>query len=471
MARKVTTNLNGIRAISGIALIVCAAGMAQSNQVAFPGAEGYGAAAVGWKGGEILTVTNLNDAGPGSLRACADNREGTPRVCTFAVSGTIDLEGPVFVRSNTYVAGQTAPGDGIQLRIVDGKAGPLIIKNAHDVVVRFLKVRPGPSKESSSTVDAITIENGERVYLGNLSLAFATDETLAVHVANSTASDITIADNILALSLDRANHPKGRHSKGALICSEEGKTNACGRITMARNLFAHHRDRMPDIKATDLGPVDIVNNVFFNPISQFGEFYDHLGNAEIAYIGNVAQPGPSTKDNRPEAVQAFERIDSARIRIWEEDNLAEAIGRCPLRNMTILDPVAETVRVAPDSWDLSIAPMPAEDTRTHVLAHAGDQIAGRRAPDLLDRRVLDDVMACTGQVIDAVEQVGGWPDMTAIITPPETTDRDSDGLPDQWEATRASLSADTANDPWATDPQSGLSYVETWLAEMAGDPL
>ncbi|MCP6473648.1 hypothetical protein NL509_27780, partial [Klebsiella pneumoniae] len=82
---------------------------------------------------------------------------------------------------------------------------------------------------------------------------------------------------ILAYSLDRANHPEGAHSKGALICSDEGRNPQCGRISLIRNLFAHHRDRNPDVKATAIGPVEIINNIFYDPISQFGEFYDLLG--------------------------------------------------------------------------------------------------------------------------------------------------------------------------------------------------
>jgi hypothetical protein len=89
---------------------------------AFPGAEGYGAKSVGGKGGRVIEVTNLNDSGSGSLRACIEARG--PRTCVFRVAGYIDLESEIII-SHPYltVAGQTAPGDGICLRMRPGTLG------------------------------------------------------------------------------------------------------------------------------------------------------------------------------------------------------------------------------------------------------------------------------------------------------------------------------------------------------------
>ena len=57
---------------------------------AFPGAEGFGDVTVGGRAGRVIEVTNLNDAGPDSLRAAVE-AEG-PRIVVFRQAGTIELE-------------------------------------------------------------------------------------------------------------------------------------------------------------------------------------------------------------------------------------------------------------------------------------------------------------------------------------------------------------------------------------------
>ena len=91
--------------------------VAALSQLAFPTVEGYGRFATGGRGGDVYQVTQLGDAGPGSLRAGIENADG-PRTIVFTVSGTIQLKRPVRVQNQRglTIAGQTAPGDGITLR-------------------------------------------------------------------------------------------------------------------------------------------------------------------------------------------------------------------------------------------------------------------------------------------------------------------------------------------------------------------
>jgi hypothetical protein len=107
-----------------------------SDLTAFPGAEGFGQFAKGGRGGRVIKVTNLNDAGAGSLRAAVE-AEG-PRIVVFDVGGVIRLKSDLKI-ANDYItiAGQTAPGYGVTLR--DGQ----FLIHANHVIVRYLRSRVG----------------------------------------------------------------------------------------------------------------------------------------------------------------------------------------------------------------------------------------------------------------------------------------------------------------------------------------
>ncbi|NVK12682.1 MAG: hypothetical protein HWE35_00715 [Rhodobacteraceae bacterium] len=382
------------------------------------------------------------------------------------MAGTITLDTPVMPGSNLYIAGQTAPGSGIQLR--NGRSGqsPLVIVNTHDLVVRFLKLRPGPSLRPSPVVDALSIENGRRLYFGNLSLMFATDENFSLHVSSGISADITLERSIVAYGLDNSTHPKGKHSKGALICSKEGTGNECGRVTLWGNLFAHNRDRNPDVNGTGIGPVEVVNNIFYNPVSQFGELYDHTGNLRFVYVGNVALTGPSSGARAAWALEAFEFNKDHGITVIARDNIAARRIDCAQgRPFPVLSPLAWLTQAADPGAPESVSAMPARDVLTRIPRLAGDRIAGRRAPDPLDARVLRSLARCEGRVIDAVEEAGGWP----ALSGPVQRDSDGDGMTDAWEQERDGLDPWTADDPWALDSRTGLPAIEAYLAELAGD--
>ena len=86
----------------------------------------------GGRGGKVITVTNLNDRGPGSFREACET--GGARIIVFNVSGIIRLESPIIVRAPyVTIAGQTAPGDGVCI------AGESFWVDTHDVVARHMR--------------------------------------------------------------------------------------------------------------------------------------------------------------------------------------------------------------------------------------------------------------------------------------------------------------------------------------------
>ncbi|QDH72513.1 pectate lyase [Brevundimonas sp. M20] len=425
--------------------------VAQETTVAFPGAEGAGRYAQGGRGGAVLRVTNLNDAGPGSLRAAVE-AEG-PRTIIFDIGGTIRLETPLRIRRGRItIAGQTAPGGGITLR------DHALVIAADDVVVRHIRSRLGD--ESRIESDAVSLERGRRIILDHVSASWSVDETLSAGSRYDPPErglyDVTVQWSVIAESLNHSGHAKGDHGYGSLVRGGHG-----AHFTFHHNLWAMHRARMPrpgnynPPSVDPQGPrFEFRSNVFYDwGGSHAGYNADTESLSTYAFIGNAYIPGPDSTGRR-----AFEESNPLG-RAWFEGNSMDGVTPADPWSL-VKDSDRPNYRLAARPDWAEAAGQTAEAAALSVLDRAG---AGR-VRDAVDARVIAGVRDRTGRIIDSQEQVGGWPELE-----PGTPwiDSDGDGMPDDWERAHGlnpASAADGSND----SNGDGFTNLEDWLNELAG---
>jgi len=204
--------------------------LASPTQIpAFPGAEGFGKYSVGGRGGDVYCVTNLKDAGLGSLRYGIQSAQG-PRTIVFEVAGTIVLKSPLAIeeKSHLTLAGQTAPGKGITLRDQN-----FSIKHSQHIIVRYLRVRLGDeNKKKGSEPDVMTVDYNDQIILDYLSLSWGVD-------GNSDYRGNKNMTLRCSEALNRSLHRKGAHAMATSLRDCFGNTSVHHNIyTTSRN--RHH---------------------------------------------------------------------------------------------------------------------------------------------------------------------------------------------------------------------------------------
>lgn len=444
--------------VYAVVLFALVSACAGPEPKAFPTAEGFGAQAQGGRGGDVYHVTSLGDDGPGSLRACIE--ASGPRTCVFRVGGTIEVNAPLVV-TNPYltIAGQTAPGDGILLRNAEGTRGATISIQSHDVIVRHLRSRPGPSAVSSS-IDAIqVIRNAHDVIIDHASLSWASDENLDIGTdEDQDPYNVTVQWSIIAEGLDNSVHSASKkHSKGILLGSgKAGRPD--NNFTLHHNLIAHNRDRMPDIN--NVGITDVINNVLYNPKSVFGEFWTHYGANYINFVGNYAKRGPDTSSHAQEVDLKPINFD---FKLYLKGNIGPRRPDEFMPEEAILDPEDRRFVVAEPLPAPPVVTVSAEQAYEDVLNFAGATVPKR---DPVDARIVAEVRNRTGRVPDHPDDVGGYPDMQGGPAP---LDSDKDGMPDDWERKRG-LDPYDPEDRNGDADANGYTDLEDYLNELAGDP-
>ena len=477
-------------------MIFCVGGVS-AQQVAFPGAEGFGRYTTGGRGGKVYHVTTLEDNNKeGSFRwACG--RSGK-RTIVFDVSGTIHLTSALKLnKGNVTIAGQTAPGDGICIADY-----PFTIA-ADNVIIRFMRFRLGNKEVAHHEGDGLGGMDKKNIIIDHCSVSWSIDECLSVY----GSEDITVQWCIASQSLRNSGHSKGRHGYG-------GNWGGSG-ASYHHNLLAHHDSRVPR-----LGPrpgtqtderMDLRNNVMYNWAGN--GCYGGEG-MRVNIVNNYYKPGPATRTRNSNVQKRIAKIDIRTTDYTDHDTdnpnewdvMWHVWGKYYVNGN--VNPDYEDV--TGDNWTYGIynqidqsdvdntfddavrdsmrldVPLTFEPVTTHSAEVAYervlDYVGASLHRDWVDELVVGDVrnggVSCTGTssdtkklpgIIDSQDDLkqafpdagddwSAWPDLKSEPAPLDT---DQDGMPDEWEDANG-LDKDNADDGAAV-AENGYTNLENYM--------
>ncbi|MBD2871913.1 FIMAH domain-containing protein [Paenibacillus arenilitoris] len=407
-----------------------------SKLPAFPGAEGFGYATAGGRGGEVYHVTSYELTGPGTFHDAIMTAGDTPRTIVFDISGEITI--PQIVarnKSRITIAGQTAPGEGVTI-----KGNNIRFIESSDIVIRYLRFRIG---KQTFNDDTMYFEDCRNVIIDHSSFSWGTDEVLSIKSKdydNPRSNNITVQWSVISEGLLT-------HSMGGLI---EMNT-----ITMHHNLYAHNNDRNPKTK----GQIDFVNNIVYNwggfPYVAGGESGTKgYGNV----VGNYFVAGRNSADPEYAVVRGNENYQ-----VYLADNRIDGNKNGRLDGTDAGTGIIEAERpsvVVPDRFEYPLVhTQTPEAAYEHILNHAGSSLAR----DAVDARVMNSVRNQTGVIIGDEDDVGGFPPLARDTAP---ADQDRDGMPDAWELAAGLNPADPA-DRNGDANGNGYTNLEEYLNELA----
>ena len=392
-------------------------------ELAFPTAEGNGKYVNGFRGGIVVRVTNLNDSGEGSLRWALEEVSG-PRIVVFAVGGVIELESEIVIdedHGNVYIAGQTAPGDGITI-IKDG----IYLDGTNDVVIRNLRIRHGAELNPSSCIDIIHTED---CIVDHCSMSWSNGPIYNSRYSNNvTLQNCILSEPLIDAYTGIDDGPQGYYSIGTGILTDSGSIH--------HNLVSNCMNRNMcfwKIKDIESSAIAVVNNSFFN--WYYYGFQWHSLSLEI--INNTLKSGTETtsdyiftiKDDYDGSFHFNGNVLDNIIKDWDLVKL-EGVSEEQLSKIKYDEPII--------SSDTNIES--AENSYEKVLSNSGAIV-----PELddIDKRYIREIQngeatytgSKTGMkgFLNSVEDAEGYPDETTFKGGEAPLDSDEDGMPDEWE--------------------------------------
>ena len=221
------------------------------------------AGGTGGQGGSVYYVTNLNDAGPGSLRDALTRTE--PLIILFenGLNGTINISsGDINVRSNKTVWGRHRDGSSADIFIhPTNRDSPFNIEGGNkNIIIANLKGdAPGPNDaapdfigiySSLVWVHHVTVTGDGTSDMDGFVDIYGTDVTISwsrildwsnVHLLNG-ADRITLDHNLYRNSAGR--HPKASDATGVRQRSRQGACRSRGESRESREWSSRFRNRV-----------------------------------------------------------------------------------------------------------------------------------------------------------------------------------------------------------------------------------
>lgn len=325
--------------------------LCEDQEEPITGLEGFGANKGAYETTDsptILTVTNLNNSGEGSLRWAID--QNYPRVIRFAVGGMIHLNSMLYsVYPYITIEGQTAP---TPVTLVDN---PFEIRSQY-AIVQHLRVVTGPENSSIpiDDKDAVRIYNGaNKVVLDHCTIMQGCDGNIDF-LGSPAPQNITLQDCIIANAWDGNGY-----SYDMLISS--GVKN----VSLIRCLFANSMNRHPLMN--DNTSMEMINCVIYNVEKRGVDFND----ADVTIKGSIKLNGPNAGFESEYMARA--RDGNTQQSIYFEDVIADELLYNASGNCVILD------KPTTDSGNYTLISSGA--TLNYLLENAGSFNWDRHADD------------------------------------------------------------------------------------------
>ena len=465
---------------------------ASKDVLAFIGAEGGGRLTKGGRGGTIYEVTNLNDAGLGSLRDAVSKPN---RTIVFRVSGIIHLASTLkMTEDNITIAGQTAPGDGICIM------GYTLSIQAGNIIVRYIRCRLGDENDDEDDAMHSTQMGLHDIIIDHCSLSWSVDETGTFY----DIKNFTLQWCILSESLYHSVHAKGDHGYGGIW----GGNNA----SFHHNLLAHHTSRNPRFCGSRYTGkpgeevVDFRNNVIYNWGNINSVYGGEGGNYNM--VNNYYKPGPATPGNLTLSSSSNKRNRILNYTSYYYSSDAAVYPDTLWGGKFFIDGnyVNGYPDVTADNWTKGVQkdsyshaaelmaaarqnkPFPFDPVRTQTAEAAYNSVldsVGAILPkrDIIDARIIHEVQTGTATyegatyalinstgithpsgIIDSQNDAGGFPPYNSETAP---TDTDHDGMPDEWENTKG-LNPNDAGDGNKHTLDKSYTNLEVYLNSLAG---